>query len=74
MGEKPPRLNAREITQTLQRHGFLLVSQKGSYQKWRHPDSGKQVIVSYHKGKQLPIGTLRSIIDGSGIPEEDFRR
>ena len=35
--------------------------------------SGKQVIVPYHKGKQLPLGTLKSIIDGSGISEENFR-
>jgi predicted RNA binding protein YcfA (HicA-like mRNA interferase family) len=34
---------------------------------------GKQVIIPYHKGKQLPLGTLRSIIEGSGIPEEKFR-
>jgi hypothetical protein len=33
----------------------------------------KQVIVPYHKGKQLPLGTLRSIIEGSGIPVEIFK-
>ncbi|MBI4216956.1 MAG: type II toxin-antitoxin system HicA family toxin [Chloroflexi bacterium] len=56
----------------LQRHGFILVSQRGSHQKWRDSDTGKQVVVPYHKGKQLPLGTLRSIIEGSGIAEEEF--
>ncbi|MFP3879330.1 MAG: hypothetical protein ACLFVA_00010 [Dehalococcoidia bacterium] len=27
----------------------------------------------YHKGKQLPLGTMRSIVEGSGIPQEKFR-
>ena len=72
MARKLPRLKASEIIKVLQQHGFILVSQRGSHQKWRNDDMGKQVIVHYHKGKQLPLGTLRSIIEGSGIPEEKF--
>ena len=72
MARKLPRLEANEIIKILQQHGFILVSQRGSHQKWRNDDTGKQVIVPYHKGKQLPLGTLRSIIEGSGIPEEKF--
>lgn len=73
MARKLPRLKASEVVSILQRHGFILVSQRGSHQKWRHPDTGKQVIVPHHKGKQLPLGTLRSIIEGSGISENEFR-
>ena len=73
MAQKLPRLKAGEIIRILERHGFVLISQRGSHQKWRHPEAGKQVIVPYHKGKQLPMGTIRSIIEGSGIPEEKFR-
>jgi predicted RNA binding protein YcfA (HicA-like mRNA interferase family) len=36
--------------------------------------SGKQVIVADHRGKILPLGTIRSIIAGSGIPLEDWSR
>jgi len=72
MAQRLPRLKAEEIIRILARHGFILVSQHGSHQKWRHPDTGKQVIVPYHKGKGLPLGTLKSIIVGSSIPEEDF--
>lgn len=73
MAPKLPRLKAVEVVDVLKHHGFILISQRGSHQKWKHPDSGKQVIVPYHKGKQLPLGTLRSIVDGSGIREEEFR-
>ena len=73
MPKRLPRLTASEVISVLHRHGFIFVSQLGSHQKWRNPNTGKQVIVPYHKGKQLPLGTLRSIIEGSGISENDFR-
>ena len=73
MAGRLPRLTADEVARALRRHGFILVSQRGSHQKWRHPETGRQVIVPYHKGKQLPLGTLNSIIDGSGIPRDALR-
>jgi len=73
MPRKFPRYNSEEITKILQANGFSLVSQRGSHQKWRNNKTGKQVIVPHHKGKQLPLGTLLSIIEGSCIPEEEFR-
>ena len=74
MAGKLPRLSATEVVRILEHHGFVRVSQRGSHQKWHHPDTGKQVIVPFHKGKQLPLGTLKSIIEGSGIPEIEFNR
>ena len=56
----------------LRRNGFVLVDQRGSHQKWRHPD-GRQVIVAQHGSKPIPIGTLKSIIKGSGLDVDDFR-
>jgi predicted RNA binding protein YcfA (HicA-like mRNA interferase family) len=48
------------------------VSQRGSHQKWRHAN-GRQAIVAMHGSKQIPIGTLKSIIEGSGLALDDFR-
>jgi predicted RNA binding protein YcfA (HicA-like mRNA interferase family) len=73
MPEKLPRLKASEIISILHHHGFALVGQRGSHQKWRNAQNGKQVIVPFHKGKQLPLGTLKSIIEGSGISESELR-
>jgi len=49
-----------------------MVSQKGSHQKWRHAN-GRQVIVADHGSKAIPVGTLKSIIEGSGLSVDDFR-
>jgi predicted RNA binding protein YcfA (HicA-like mRNA interferase family) len=67
-----PVRNAKEVIKVLRKHGFLLVSQAGSHQKWRHAN-GRQVIVAMHGHKPIPIGTLKSIIDGSGLEIECFR-
>jgi len=56
----------------LRRNGFVLAHQRGSHQKWRHPD-GRQVIVAQHGGKPIPMGTLKSIIKGCGLNADDFR-
>jgi len=74
MALKLPRMKSEEVIHVLNQHGFELISQRGSHQKWRNSDTGKQTIVPYHKGKQLPLGTIRSIIDGSGVSENEFHR
>jgi len=67
-----PVCSAREVIRVLRRNGFSLVSQKGSHQKWRNP-SGRQVIVADHGSKPIPVGTLKSIIEGSGLEVDAFR-
>jgi predicted RNA binding protein YcfA (HicA-like mRNA interferase family) len=73
MGEKFRLFTAREIERLLSRYGFVLVSQKGSHRKWRNLSSGRQVIVPFHRGKKLPLGTLRNIIVSAEIPEHEWR-
>jgi predicted RNA binding protein YcfA (HicA-like mRNA interferase family) len=72
MGQRFPICDAKDVIQVLRRHGFMKVGQKGSHQKWRHED-GRQVIVADHGGKPIPIGTLKSIIEGSKLSADDFR-
>ena len=72
MSGKYPALTAREIVRVLRSNGFRVVSQSGSHQKWRH-NNGRQVIVPVHGSKIVPLGTLKNIIEGSGIELEKFR-
>ena len=72
MSRRFPVCNAHEVIKVLRRHGFALVGQSGSHQKWRHAN-GRQVIVAMHGSKPIPIGTLKSIIEGSGLDVDDFR-
>lgn len=67
------RMNADEVESILQRYGFELVSQKGSHRKWRNLERQLQVIVPDHKGRNLPLGTLRNIMLGADIPESEWK-
>jgi predicted RNA binding protein YcfA (HicA-like mRNA interferase family) len=49
----------------LRRAGFKLVGVPEVI--WRNGLTGTQVIVPYHRGRILPLGTMRAIIEGSGI-------
>jgi predicted RNA binding protein YcfA (HicA-like mRNA interferase family) len=62
-----PRLTSDQVIDILRHYGFLRVGQSGSHQKWRNPTTAKQVIVAHHRGRILPLGTIRAIIEGSGI-------
>jgi predicted RNA binding protein YcfA (HicA-like mRNA interferase family) len=72
MGERFPVCTASDVVRVIRRHGFTLTGQKGSHQKWRHSD-GRMVIVAHHGSKSIPIGTLKSIIEGARLTPEDFR-
>ena len=72
MSRRFPARNAKEVVKVLRKHGFALVAQSGSHQKWRH-ENGQQVIVAMHGNKPIPTGTLKSIVEGSGLDAEDFR-
>jgi len=66
------RLNYSQVERVLKKFGFILISQKGSHRKWKNYQTNRQVIVPIHKGKDLPIGTLKSIIIGAGLKNSDF--
>lgn len=72
MSQHFPVCSAKDVVRVLSRNGFELVAQSGSHQKWRH-QNGRQVIVPMHGSKPIPVGTLKSIIQGSALSVADFR-
>jgi predicted RNA binding protein YcfA (HicA-like mRNA interferase family) len=66
-------MTAGEVERILQSYGFELISQKGSHRKWRNSEQKVQVIVPYHKGRDLPTGTLRNIMTTANIAESEWK-
>ena len=62
-------LSSQKIIKVLLNNGFIFISQRGSHQKYRNED--KTVIVPAQR-KEIPIGTLRSIIRQSGLNSDKF--
>ena len=63
---KIPSLTPKKIIKILKENGFVLKRIKGSHYIFYHPVSHRIVTVPYHS-KDLPIGTLLSILDMAGI-------
>lgn len=69
----PKMLSSKKVVAVLLREGFIFVSQRGSHGKYRRGLTGKTatVIVPINK-REMPIGTLRSIVRQSQLSEEKF--
>ncbi|MDO9516544.1 MAG: type II toxin-antitoxin system HicA family toxin [Methanosarcinaceae archaeon] len=52
--------------------GFQIVSQKGSHIKMKGQISHETFIVIIPNYKEIPIGTLKSIIRQSGLSPDEF--
>jgi predicted RNA binding protein YcfA (HicA-like mRNA interferase family) len=55
--------SSRKIMQKLEADGFVLVSVKGSHQKFR---KANRVVILPHPKKDLPLGTVRQIYKQAG--------
>jgi len=68
-------LSASALCKILVAHGFVRVRQSGSHIILRKglPDDGSAtVVVPNHR--EIAKGTLKSIIEMSGLDEDDFRK
>jgi len=70
---KLPALTPRKVIKILERKGFVLDRVKGSHHIYYHPDTKQRAIVPLHK-KDLPPGTLLSILKQAGIERNELAR
>lgn len=63
---KTPRLTSKQVIKLLETNGFILDHVSGSHYVYYHPSSKRRAVVPYHT-KNLPIGTLKSILRSAEI-------
>ncbi|NQU77848.1 type II toxin-antitoxin system HicA family toxin [Candidatus Falkowbacteria bacterium] len=68
---KLPVLTPKKLLLILQRKGFLTDHTTGSHIILRHPVSLKRVVIPFHT-KDLPKGTIISILKQSGLTKKDL--
>jgi len=49
------------------KHGWVLKAQKGSHKQFIHPEKPGKVTVADHGKKDIPPGTLNSILKQAGL-------
>ena len=66
-----PVISAKELIKFLQYKGFVFVRQKGSHQRYKHPD-GRAVTVPVHGKSDLKRGLLNGILNELNIDVEEL--
>jgi len=74
MSPKLPRVDCQQLIRALKRAGYEEQRQRGSHLHLRRERDGKRVTVPVHKGRPVPIGTLRSILRDADISIDEFRQ
>jgi predicted RNA binding protein YcfA (HicA-like mRNA interferase family) len=60
-------LKVRELLRMLEDDGWYLVTTVGSHRQYKHPTKPGRVTVPGKMGRDLPIGTERSILKQAGL-------
>lgn len=68
----PKLYSSFQIIRILGLHGFIFVSQKGSHIKLRKVGSPTLTVIVPADRKEIPVGTMRSILRQSGLSMSDF--
>ncbi len=68
---KIPSFKPRELIRRFEKAGYIIDRQKGSHVILYNPTEGKRLTIPLHI-KELPKGTLLSIIKQAGLTREEF--
>jgi predicted RNA binding protein YcfA (HicA-like mRNA interferase family) len=66
-----PSYKPKDLEKILLKNSFILKRQTGSHRTYHNPQNKAVVVVAFHS-KDIPTGTLRSIIKQSKLSIETF--
>jgi predicted RNA binding protein YcfA (HicA-like mRNA interferase family) len=66
-----PAVRAREVVRFLEQHGFVLDHASGSHFIYYHPSGQRRAVVPKHN-RDIPKGTLMSLLREAGFSREDL--
>jgi predicted RNA binding protein YcfA (HicA-like mRNA interferase family) len=64
-----PFVKTRDLTRLLHADGWRIDRIRGSHHHYKHPTKPGIVTISAKKGRDVPVGTLRSILRQAGIDQ-----
>ena len=67
-----PRVSGRRVIAALQNGGFRLSHTRGSHYYLRAPGAPRLVVVPVHRNRDLPLGTLRSVLRQAELTVEEL--
>lgn len=64
-------MKVRDLIRLLESRGWRLKATRGSHRQFRYPQKGMVVTVPGQLGKDVPVGTLRSILRSAGLEKKE---
>lgn len=62
-------MKVREVIKLIEDDGWYLVRTRGSHRQFKHPEKPGVVTVSGNPGKDVPPGTLNSVLKQAQLKE-----
>ena len=72
MSDRLPVVSGAELVSALGRLGWVVVRQRGSHVRLRHPDRAVPLVVPLHH--ELKRGTLAGILRDASVESSELRR
>ncbi|MGL4618431.1 MAG: type II toxin-antitoxin system HicA family toxin [Chroococcidiopsis sp.] len=63
-------MKVKDVIKKLEQDGWYLAKTKGSHRQYKHPIKKGKVTVAGKPSKDVPIGTLKSILQQAQLDEE----
>jgi predicted RNA binding protein YcfA (HicA-like mRNA interferase family) len=70
---KLPAVKPRTVLKFLERNGFILDHVSGSHHVFYHPVAKRRAVVPQHN-RDIPVGTLLSLLREAGFTKDQFVR
>jgi len=63
-------LKVREVIKLIEQDGWYLVRTRGDHRQYKHPAKPGRVTISGNAGRDMPAGTLNSVLKQAGLKGE----
>jgi predicted RNA binding protein YcfA (HicA-like mRNA interferase family) len=63
-------MKVREIIRMIEKDGWYLVRTRGDHRQYKHKSKPGRVTISGNLGRDMPPGTLNSVLKQSGLKGE----
>jgi len=60
-------LKVREVIKMIEKDGWFLVKNRGDHRQFKHPTKAGRVTISGNLGRDMPPGTLNSVLKQAGL-------
>lgn len=60
-------MKVRKVIKMIEDEGWYLIRTKGDHRQYKHPTKLGRVTISGNTGRDLPLGTLNSVLKQAGL-------